>query len=133
MNIPINQSLIRTLGLVALIGGLCFFSLGGCEKRGSSDQLAKLTPCRLQGIEEELLCSKLTVFENRQTRTGRTIDLNVVVLPALDARNKEEPLFDLAGGPGGASTDGAFFYAREEKEYRRHRDVVLVDQRGTGK
>ena len=57
----------------------------------------------------------------------------MVVLPALDPKNKEEPLFDLAGGPGAASTDGAFFYAREGKEYRRHRDVVLVDQRGTGK
>ncbi len=123
----------NSLILVALAVGFCFFSLGGCGKRGSSDHSAKLSPCRLPGIEEKLLCGKLTVFENRQTRTGRTIDLNVVVLPALDPKNKEEPLFDLAGGPGGASTDGAFFYAREGKEYRRHRDVVLVDQRGTGK
>ncbi len=58
--------------------------------------------------------------------------MNVVVLPALDPDKKEEPLFDLAGGPGAASTEGASFYAGEGKEYRRHRDVVLVDQRGTG-
>lgn len=60
------------------------------------------------------------------------IALNVVVLPALDPHAKQEPLFDLAGGPGAASTDGASFYAKEGREYRRHRDVVLVDQRGTG-
>ncbi|HEX8077147.1 MAG TPA: alpha/beta fold hydrolase, partial [Chthoniobacterales bacterium] len=119
--------------LVALAGSFCFFSLGGCGKRGSSHQAGKLTPCRLPGIEEDLLCGKLIVFENRQMRTGRTIDLNVVVLPALDPNNEEEPLFDLAGGPGVASTEGAIFYASEGKEYRRHRDVVLVDQRGTGK
>jgi pimeloyl-ACP methyl ester carboxylesterase len=89
-------------------------------------------PCQLPGIDEELLCGKLTVFENRQKRSGRTIDLNVVVLPALDPGPKDDPLFDLAGGPGGAATGGAPFYAKEGKEYRRHRDIVLVDQRGTG-
>jgi pimeloyl-ACP methyl ester carboxylesterase len=82
---------------------------------------------------KKLLCGKLSVFENRETRVGRKIDLNVVVLPAFDQKTKAEPLFDLAGGPGAASTDGARFYATDGKEYRRRRDVVLVDQRGTGK
>jgi pimeloyl-ACP methyl ester carboxylesterase len=95
--------------------------------------LAKLKPCRLDGIDEELLCGKLAVFENRQARTGRTIDLNVVVLPAFDQKTKAEPLFDLAGGPGASSVDGAGFYAGPDKEYRRRHDVVCVDQRGTGK
>ena len=122
-----------SLTLVAFAGVFFLCSLGGCEKHGSSHETGKLRPCRLPGIEDELLCGKLTVFENRQSRTGRTIDLNVVVLPALDPKEKEEPLFDLAGGPGAASTDGASFYAGPGKEYRRHRDVVLVDQRGTGK
>lgn len=121
-----------SLTLVAFAGLFCFSSLGGCRKLGNSDGSKKLTPCRLPGIEEELLCGKLPVFEYRQSRTGRTIDLNVVVLPALEPNDKEEPLFDLAGGPGVASTGGAIFYAKEGKEYRRHRDVVLVDQRGTG-
>lgn len=107
----------------------CILLLNGCGKQGTS----KLRPCRLFGIEEEALCGKLTVFENRETRTGRTIDLNVVVLPALEAKNKAEPLFELAGGPGAAASNSANFYAIEGKEYRRNRDVVLVDQRGTGK
>ena len=124
--------LFISLTLVAFAGVFCLFSLGGCGKRGGSHETAKLRPCRLPGIDEELLCGKLTVFENRQSRSGRTIDLNVVALPALDSNEKEEPLFDLAGGPGAASTGGASFYAREGREYRRHRDVVLVDQRGTG-
>jgi pimeloyl-ACP methyl ester carboxylesterase len=92
-----------------------------------------LRPCKLPGINEELLCGKLTVFENRETRSERTIDLSVVVLPALDSTSKEEPLFHLEGGPGVAATGAADFYAKEGKEYRRHSDVVLVDQRGTGK
>src|SRR6476620_7713665 len=104
-----------------------------CAKHRLEGGLSKLKPCRLDGIKEELFCGKLTVFENRQTRTGRTIDLNVVVLPALDRKAKVEPLFDLAGGPGVASTGAAMFYAREGQEYHRRHDVVCVDQRGTGK
>lgn len=118
---------IRLTAAIALAIGAA-----GCDKPRLAAQHGSLHPCRLPGIEEELLCGKLTVPENRETRVGRTIDLNVVVLSALESGGKEEPLFDLAGGPGVAATEGAFFYARDGKEWRRRRDVVLVDQRGTG-
>jgi pimeloyl-ACP methyl ester carboxylesterase len=121
--------LLITTGAILLV-----LDTGGCAKHRLAGGLSKLTPCRLPGIDEELLCGKLTVFENQKTRTGRTIDLNVVVLPAFDQKNKAEPLFDLAGGPGASSTEGApGFYAGPGKAYRRQHDVVCVDQRGTGK
>ena len=119
--------LLITTGTVLLA-----LDVGGCAKHGPTGGLSKLKPCRVAGVNEELLCGKLTVFENRQTRTGRTIDLNIVVLPALDQKTKAEPVFDLEGGPGVASTTGATFYATEGKVYRKRHDVVLVDQRGTG-
>jgi len=103
-----------------------------CQRSQHAGALAKLHSCRLPGIKEKLLCGKLRVFENRRTHTGRTIDLNIVVLPALDQKTKAEPVFDLEGGPGVASTTGATFYATEGKVYRKRHDVVLVDQRGTG-
>ena len=56
----------------------------------------------------------------------------VVVLPAFDQKNKAEPLFNLAGGPGASAVEQADFYAGPDKEYRRRHDVVCVDQRGTG-
>jgi pimeloyl-ACP methyl ester carboxylesterase len=118
--------------LIATGAVLFLFDVGGCAKHAYLGGLPKLKPCRVDGLDEELLCGKLTVFENRKTRAGRTIDLNIVVLPAFDQKNKAEPLFDLAGGPGDASTGGASFYAGPGKEYRRRHDVVLVDQRGTG-
>jgi pimeloyl-ACP methyl ester carboxylesterase len=118
----------------ALIAAGCeLFLLAACHQARLTGGLAKLKQCRLEGIDEKLFCGKLTVFENRETRTGRKIDLNIVVLPAFDQKTKAEPLFDLAGGPGAASTDAAGFYANEGREVRRRRDVVLVDQRGTGK
>jgi pimeloyl-ACP methyl ester carboxylesterase len=117
-----------TTGVVFLL-----VDFSGCAKHRLPGGLSKLRPCRLDGIDEELFCGKLTVFEDREARTGRTIDLNIVVLPALDQKTKEEPLFDLAGGPGASSVDRADFYAGPGREYRRQHDVVLVDQRGTGK
>jgi pimeloyl-ACP methyl ester carboxylesterase len=117
-----------TTGVVFLL-----VDFSGCAKHRLPGGLSKLRPCRLDGIDEELFCGKLTVFEDREARTGRTIDLNIVVLPALDQKTKAEPLFDLAGGPGASSVDRADFYAGPGREYRRQHDVVLVDQRGTGK
>jgi pimeloyl-ACP methyl ester carboxylesterase len=113
---------------VALIAAVGCGRQESAARRRAND--GPLKPCTLPGIGEELLCGKLTVFEKR---AGRTIDLNVVVLPALDPRQIEAPLFELAGGPGqGAIGAASKFYATEGKEYRRRRDVVLVDQRGTG-
>jgi pimeloyl-ACP methyl ester carboxylesterase len=118
--------------LIAIAAGVLVYSIGSCGKPKFSGGLAKLKPCRLPGIREELLCGKFSVFENRKTRTGRTIDLNIVVLPAFDQKTKAEPLFHLEGGPGVDATGAAMFYATDGREYRNHRDVVLVDQRGTG-
>jgi pimeloyl-ACP methyl ester carboxylesterase len=112
--------------------GCVLLFLAACQKAPVSGGLAKLNQCSLEGINEKLLCGKLTVFENRERRTGRKIDLNIVVLPALDQKTKREPLFYLEGGPGVDATGAAGFYATDGKECRRHRDVVLVDQRGTG-
>ena len=122
-------------GLVAAAWALSLCSISSCQraKVEFTGGLTKLRLCRLPGFSDEVLCGKLTVFENRQTREGRTIDLNIVVLPAFDQKRKAEPLFHLEGGPGVAATDFAGFYATAGKEYRRRHDVVLVDQRGTGK
>lgn len=83
-----------------------------------------LAPCRPAGVSEDLQCGTFKVPENRSKPEGRQLQINVVVLPALESASKKEPLFDLAG------TEFAELYAGELKEFRRHRDIVLVDQRG---
>lgn len=125
--VNIQLTILVTVGLLAVVG--CHRQEKAARNR---ENAGPLKPCTVQGVKEELLCGKLTVFENRATKAGRTIDLNVVVLPALEAGQTEAPLFELAGGPGQAATGAADFYAGPGKEYRRHRDVVLVDQRGAG-
>lgn len=87
-------------------------------------------PCGREELPNDALCGKYEVFEDRKAKTGRRIALNILLLPALSERAAPDPLFYLAGGPGGAATNyaGAPFMTR----LRRERDVVLVDQRGTG-
>jgi pimeloyl-ACP methyl ester carboxylesterase len=86
--------------------------------------------CGNAALTSDALCGKYEVYEDRAARTGRKIALNMILLPASSAKAAPDPLFYLAGGPGGAATA----YAPEKfmNGLRRNRDVVLVDQRGTG-
>jgi len=61
------------------------------------------------------------------------VDLNVVVVKAQKKRAGMPPMFHLEGGPGIAGTAAAGFYVGPGSMYRKDRDVVLIDQRGTGK
>lgn len=90
----------------------------------------QMKPCNSPSLTADALCGKYEVFENRKTGVGRRIPLNLVLLPATAVKPLPDPLFYLAGGPGGAATA----YASESfiNGLRRNRDVVLVDQRGTG-
>jgi pimeloyl-ACP methyl ester carboxylesterase len=90
----------------------------------------ELKPCNDPFLTSEVLCGKYEVFEDRAARTGRRISLNLILLPALSSKPAPDPVFYMAGGPGGAAT----VYAKENfiNGLRRNRDLVLVDQRGTG-
>ena len=92
----------------------------------------KLTSCRVAALQEDVLCGRRTVYEDRTAARGRTIALNVVVLPATTDSVLDEPLVFLAGGGVVPATRYARFLATSMPALRRHRDIVLVDQRGTG-
>lgn len=90
----------------------------------------ELRPCGQPEMPKDFLCGQYEVFENRAAKAGRKIKLNLMVLPALSDTPAPDPIFYLAGGPGA----GATIYAGAPFIHRLHRtrDVVLVDQRGTG-
>jgi len=92
---------------------------------------SRLRPCAIPGAAEKLLCGTYSVWENRATKHGRKIDLHIVVAPALTPRPEPDPVFVFAGGPGAAATDEAGGWAGD-RILRAHRDVVMIDQRGTG-
>jgi pimeloyl-ACP methyl ester carboxylesterase len=91
-----------------------------------------LEPCRTADGNTEGLCGHYEVFENQRTKQGRKIALNIMLLPAAAAKPEPDPFFGLAGGPGQSATE-SFPLAGYIPAIRTLRDVVLVDQRGTGK
>ncbi|MEO8160442.1 MAG: alpha/beta hydrolase [Arenimonas sp.] len=97
-------------------------------------QLA-FTPCTLApefGVQTvEAQCTTLKVPENRADPKGRQISLAIAWLPAGND-GAPDPLFFIAGGPGQSALDSFPGIAPAFAELRKQRDVILVDQRGTG-
>src|SRR5215813_9017841 len=92
-----------------------------------------LKDCDVQGLQGKARCGTLEVYEDRAARKGRKINLNIVVLPATSDKREPDPLFYFAGGPGSAATEDAPGIVQIFAKIREHRDLVFVDQRGTGK
>ncbi len=113
--------------IVAVVAAL---QTGGAKPQNSPT--IELKPCEPRGISAPAKCGTFEVFENRATRKGRKININVLVLPATGEPREPDPFFYFAGGPGSGATEDAPGVARQYVNIRAHRDLVFVDQRGTG-
>lgn len=107
--------------------------LAGCADPAPPAGLGRLHPCASSEGPTDASCGKLQVYENRPAGAGRRISLNIVALPSLAPEPEPDPLFFLAGGPGQAAAQMAAEVREIFRPVLRRRDVILVDQRGTGK
>ncbi|RUO37471.1 alpha/beta hydrolase [Aliidiomarina shirensis] len=103
------------------------------ENPSATNNLLQLESCHLRGLSEQVECGFLTVPENHAAPDGKQIDLHIVRLPAVSSGAASDPLFFLAGGPGQAATELASMIDHIFQDVRQRRDIVLIDQRGTGK
>jgi len=60
------------------------------------------------------------------------IELRIAVVPALNLTPEPDPVVPIAGGPGQGSIQFYTSYYRAFEDARRNRDILLIDQRGTG-
>ncbi len=82
---------------------------------------------------QEAQCGSIPRALDPDEPQGRTIDVHVAVLPAV-ARNKlPDPIFFFVGGPGQSAIDLAGAAQSMLGRFGNRRDIVLVDQRGTGR
>ncbi|MFP3944892.1 MAG: alpha/beta fold hydrolase [Alphaproteobacteria bacterium] len=100
----------------------------------AADEAESAAPCHVRGIRDRANCLTLHVPERRD-RTGseRTIPVHIAVLPAAGAAAEPDPLFVLAGGPGQAAGELGRSLEAVFDKVRRKRELVLMDQRGTGR
>jgi pimeloyl-ACP methyl ester carboxylesterase len=78
-------------------------------------------------------CGTMLRPEDPTDPDSSPIEVSVAVVPALTLRPEPDPFVPLAGGPGGSAIEFYAAYAHAFEYVRRHRDILLVDQRGTGK
>ena len=127
----------------ATLFGLNFSTLNCLGQKTAGQQSSavsagsiSLRPCDVpgtrEGVKEHVRCGIFEVFEDRFGKRGRKIALKIVVFPATGSDKAPDPLFYIPGGPGSSATEDAPFVAREFAKIREHRDLVFVDQRGTG-
>jgi len=97
-----------------------------------TEQQLHLNNCHIKGIRQQVQCGTLAVPENYAKPDAVKIDINFVILPAIDNSKNKLPLMFLAGGPGQAATELSAQIYRGFNEIRKTRDLILIDQRGTG-
>lgn len=94
------------------------------------------TPCELgrpgSGARVQAWCTTFEVPENRDDPHSRRIGLKVAIARSEAQIPEPDMAVLLAGGPGEAATESWVIEAAAFADVRKHRDVLLLDQRGTG-
>ena len=104
----------------------------------SSEKYDALELCELSAaggrITTQARCGSLTVTEDpwAESDEARTIDLAYAVLPARSGQSLSDPIFFLAGGPGQSAREMAPFMRGPLRDLSANRDLIFLDQRGTG-
>ncbi|UGB38304.1 alpha/beta hydrolase [Frateuria soli] len=96
-----------------------------------------LTACELgrpdSGLSTAAWCAPFEVPENRDDPASRKITLNLAVIRSDADVPAQDMLVYLAGGPGQAATETWPMVAPALSPLLAHRNVLLIDQRGTGR
>ncbi|GAA6151826.1 alpha/beta hydrolase [Pseudoteredinibacter isoporae] len=121
------HSLIAALMLTLVLTSA--ISRAGTET--TAEQTGVLTPCYLPNLSDQISCGSVSVAETEDGE--QTIDVHFAVLPALREKHAEEAVLVIAGGPGQSAMDLAGHFNRILSKVRRERDILLIDQRGTGR
>lgn len=116
--------------LFALAAGICLVS---CSPGPEASRPAiALETCRLPGVDAPAKCGTYEVWEDREAKAGRRITLDLAVIPAKMRAKEPDPIVIFAGGPGQGAVSLASQVMPLFAKLNDARDVVFVDQRGTG-
>jgi pimeloyl-ACP methyl ester carboxylesterase len=106
-------------------------SLVGTTVSAGASQLPT-SPCLLPGVTLTARCGELTVLEDPEIPDGRRLAIHFAVVPASSEKVLLDPIAVLTGGPGEKAIESASVYVGRLTSLLSDRDLLLVDQRGTG-
>lgn len=127
--------LVLLRALVALHWVSLTAAATGAAPRGPAPRpfgAVQLSPCALANVAQPARCGALDVPENPDQPGGRQIRISVAVIPAVGGQGLPDPIVVLMGGPGEDAISAAAEYASHFAPLRGERDLLLIDQRGTG-
>jgi pimeloyl-ACP methyl ester carboxylesterase len=99
----------------------------------ASTHAVETTPCFLVGVSNSARCGHIQRPLDPDRPDAAKIEIHFAVLPALARHKRADPVFFFAGGPGQSAIDLAAPMSRLLARLGNRRDVVLIDQRGTGR
>jgi pimeloyl-ACP methyl ester carboxylesterase len=121
---------MNPLNLFGLAAAALALAVGPSQ---AADSRPGLKPCRLQAVEHDAWCGVVSRPLDASQPNGTRIDVHFAVLPALARNRKPDPVLFFAGGPGQSAMDLGGPVSRMLGRLSYRRDVVLIDQRGTGR
>lgn len=129
------MTLISTLLVSSVILSLPAFASADSDSSKQQAQQANQNEshCYVDGLSEQLNCGFITVAENPAKPDGKQIEIHYVVLPGIKNSDHTQAFLAIAGGPGQSAIDNAAGFNRMFSKVRQKRDILLIDQRGTGR
>ena len=97
-------------------------------KRGA----ISLEPCNLPKLSSDAYCGKYEVYEDRTQKSGRKIALGLLLFRSRKDKPEPDPVFFIAGGPGQSAVSVVSDAGDFLSDLRKDRDIIFIDQRGTG-
>jgi len=119
---------VTTASLMALAGMMP----AGADGTNKTPPLT-LEPCFIDGVKERISCASVMLPLDYSNPGGESIPVHVAVIPAKSAAPAADPFLVFAGGPGQAAGEFGFLIEAAFDDIRSDRDILLIDQRGTGK
>lgn len=91
-----------------------------------------LHSCSVPGVDKSARCGAIEVLENPALPGSRKLEIHFVVIPAAKGHARPDPIVPLLGGPGESAIEAAEWSVHRLEPMLNDRDLLLVDQRGTG-
>jgi pimeloyl-ACP methyl ester carboxylesterase len=130
-----SRASFRYVGAGGVLMLMIGFALMGQASGQPLRPVFNQTVCHLPGVSPEirprLRCGTVSVPRNYDNRGGGRFTLAVVVIKSAQQPGLPDPVVYISGGPGSPLTVFANQWARTP--YARSHDLILVDQRGTGR
>ena len=136
-----NRNYLISLATIFLLSGMLINSISHAEPNprptNTSDESSefRLEPCQVKygprSIDAQ--CATLRRPEDPDSPNGKQLDLFVAKFAARSSDPEDDAFTIIQGGPGGSSIDLYMSLQSIFHEIRADRDIIVIDQRGTGR